>query len=206
VITASASLADLAANGSSELAPYLGRSRPPETCVEWLGIAVTRQIDLAERARTSDQINRRQTHAAHLHDQLFTALIDAIAAAATLLDRGLAAHMERYPSCADGARVDDDVETYAALLVDAHRSANRRAEFLIGGYTSFLGGAIEAAGALAEAELATARRRRWERAAPERLVERHAMQVYSALVNALGGLLAYARLTAEDRGASGGTF
>jgi hypothetical protein len=207
VITVSASLADLAAHGSSELAPYLGRPRPPETCLEWLGIAVARQTDLAQRARTADQINRRQTHAAHLHDQLFTELLDAIAAAATLLERALAYHMARHPESANGVHADDDVEAYAALLVNAHRSATRRAEFLLGGYTSFLGGAIEAAGALAEAELATARRRRWERSDPARLVEQRAAQIYSALVNALGGLLAYARLTAEDRrGASGSTF
>src|SRR4051812_506903 len=206
VITSSASLADLAAHGSSELAPYLGRPRPPETALEWLGIAAARQTDVAQRAPTADQINRRQAHAAHLHYQLFTALIDAIAVAATLLHRALACHIERPPSSPGGANADEDVEDYAALLVTAHRRAPRRAEFLLGGYTSFLGGAIEAAGALTEAELATARRRRWERAAPERLVEQRAAQVYSALVNALGGLLAYARLTAEDRGASSGTF
>jgi hypothetical protein len=203
VITASASLAELAAHGSRELAPYLGRNRPPETCIEWLGIAVSRQTDLAQRARTADQINRRRTHAAHLHDQLLTELLDTIAAAATLLDRGLATHMERHPASADGGRPDDDVETYATMLVNAHRDATRRAEFLLGGYTSFLGGAIEAAGSLAEAELAAARRRRWERSEPEQLVAQRASQVYNALVNALGGLLAYARLTAEDRESSG---
>jgi hypothetical protein len=37
-------------------------------------------------------------------------------------------------------------------------------------------------------------------------VTERAAQVYSALVNALGGLLAYARLTAEDRGEPSGTF
>jgi len=205
VITESASLADLAAHGSRELAPYLGRPRPPETCLEWLGIAVARQTDLAQRARTGDQINRRQTRSAHLHQELLTELLDTIAATATLLDRALAAHMERYPGSADGGRPDDDVETYAGLLVTAHRDATRRAEFLLGGFTSFLGGAIEAAGALAEAELAVAHRRRWERSDPEHLVKQRAGQVYSALVNALGGLLAYARLTAEDR-AGGGTF
>ena len=203
MITASASLADLAAHGSRELAPYLGRSRPPETCVEWLGIAVARQTDLAQRARTADQINPRRTHAAHLHEQLLTELLDTIAAAATLVDRALASHMERHPASADGGRPDDDVEEYAAMLVTAHRDATRRAEFLLGGYTSFLGGAIEAAGALAQAELAAAGRRRWERSDPDRVVRQRAAQVYSALVNALGGLLAYARLTAEDRGSSG---
>jgi hypothetical protein len=203
VITASASLADLAAHGSRELAPYLGRERPPETAVEWLGIAVGRHTDLAQRARTGDQINRRRTHASHLHEQLLTELLDTIAVTATLLDRALAAHVKRHPASADGGRPDDDVETYATLLVNAHRDATRRAEFLLGGYSSFLGGAIEAGGALAEAELASARRRRWERTDTDHSVAQRAAQVYSALVNALGGLLAYARLTAEDRGTSG---
>jgi hypothetical protein len=88
--------------------------------------------------------------------------------------------------------------------VNAHRSATRRAEFLIGGYASFLAGAIEAGGALGEAELQLARARRWDRADPERLVAQRASQVYGALVNALGGLLAYARLTAEDAERRGG--
>jgi hypothetical protein len=199
VITASASLAELATHGSHELAPYLGRTRPPETCVEWLGIAVAREPDLAQRARTSDQINRRQTRSAHLHDPLIGALTDTIAGVAAIVARALECHTERHDASTEGGHPDDDVETYAALLVNAHRSATRRAEFLIGGYASFLGGAIEAAGALAEAELALAHRRRWDRSDLEPLVAQRAAQVYSALVNALGGLLAYARLTAEDR-------
>jgi hypothetical protein len=201
VITASASLAELAAHGSLELTPYLGRPRPPESCVEWLGIAVAREPDLAQRARTNDQINRRQMQSAHLHEPLLVALTDTIAGVAALVNRALECHMERHEPSAEGGRADDDVEAYAKLLADAHRSAMRRAEFLIGGYASFLGGAIEAAGALAEAELILARKRRWDRSDPERLVAQRATQVYSALVNALGGLLAYARLTAEDRAA-----
>jgi hypothetical protein len=203
VITASASLAELAAHGSRELDTYLGRPRPPETCLEWLGIAVARQPDLAQHARTSDQINRRQARWAHLHAPLLSALTDAIAGATAWVDRALECHMERHESSAEGGRPEDDVEAYARLLSNAHRHATRRAEFLIGGYASFLGGAIEAAGALAEAELAVARKRRWDRSDPERLMAERAAQVYSALVNALGGLLAYARLIAEDRGQPG---
>ena len=203
MITASASLAELAAHGSRELAPYLGRPRPPETCIEWLGIAVARLPDLAQRARTSDEINRFQARWAHLHAPLLSALTDAIAGAAAFVDRALASHTARHGASADGGHPDDDVEAYAELLVSAHRHATRRAEFLIGGHASFLGGAIEAAGALAEAELASARKRRWDRSDPERLVTERSAQVYSALVNALGGLLAYARLTAEDRGQTG---
>ena len=200
MITASASLADLAAHGSRELGPYLGRPRPPHTALEWLGIAVTRLPDLAARARTGDEVNRRQLRAAHLRASLVDALTDGIAGAAALALQALRCHLERHESSADGGRLEDDVEEYAALLANAHRSAPRRSEFLIGGYASFLGGAIEAAGALADAELALAGRRRWDRSDPDRLVGQRANQVYSALVNALGGLLAYARLTAEDLG------
>ncbi|MEA2411415.1 MAG: hypothetical protein QOC77_1976 [Thermoleophilaceae bacterium] len=198
MITDPASLAELAARGSGELSPYLGRPRPPDSALEWLGIAVARLPDLAARARMSDQINRRQTRAAHLHEPLLDALNEGIAGATALAARALACHLERHPASAEGSTPDADVEAYATLLVDAHRSAPRRAEFLIGGYSSFLGGAIEAAGALGDAELAAARKRRWDRSDPEQLVGQRAGQVYSAVVNALGGLLAYARLITED--------
>jgi hypothetical protein len=198
VITASTTLVDLAAHGSKVLQPYLGRPHPPETPVEWLGIAVGRLPDLAAHARTTDQIHDRHRSTPELYAPLIDALTYAIAGGAAFGGRALECHLARHPASTEGTRPDDDAEAYAALLVDAHRSAKRRAEFLIGGYASFLAGAIEAAGALAEAELGLARARRWDRADPERLVAQRASQVYSALVNALGGLLAYARLTAED--------
>ena len=196
MITASASFADLAAHGASELAPYLGRPRPPDTTLEWLGIAVTRLPDLAAKARTRDQVvTPLRPRVDQLHAPLVEELASEIAGAAALTGRALDCLVSRHPT---DQRKDEDVDTYATLLVTAHRSAVRRAEFLIGGYASFMGGAIEAAGALAEAELAAARKRRWERSDPERQIKERAEQVYSALVNALGGLLAYARLTAED--------
>jgi hypothetical protein len=198
VITASASLADLSAHGAGELRPYLGRPRPPETTVEWLGIAVSRLPDLGARARTADEIHNRGGRMRRLHMPLMEALTDGIAAAGSFLSRALDCHLARHAASSEHSNIEEDVESYAALLVRAHRSAGRRAEFLIGGYASFLAGAIEAAGALGEAELSVARARRWDRANPERLVAQHASAVYSALVNALGGLLAYARLTAED--------
>jgi hypothetical protein len=198
VITASASLADLASHGSRELRPYLGRPRPPETTVEWLGIAVGKLPDLSTRARTADELHNRGRRTPHLHAPLLGALTEGIAGGAALGQRALERHLARHPASAEGSRFEEDVESYAGLLVNAHRSATRRAEFLIGGYASFLAGAIEAGGALAEAELALARARRWDRTDPERLVAQRASQVYSALVNALGGLLAYARLIAED--------
>jgi hypothetical protein len=198
VLTGSASLAELARHGSRELAPYLGRPRPPDTALEWLGIAVGSIPELATRARTADEIARHRTHSSGLHAPLFDSLADAIAGAAAIGLQALERHLERHELEADAPTVDEDVEAYADLLVAAHRSASRRAEFLIGGYASFLGGAIEAAGALANAELAAARARRWDRSDPSRQVAQRASQVYSALVNALGGLLAYARLTAEE--------
>jgi hypothetical protein len=201
VISASASLAELAAHGSSELGPYLGRPRAPQSALEWLGIAVARLPDLAARARMRDQINPRKVRVAHLHEPLVDALTEGIASAAALGSRALECHLEKHPASADDASPHEDVEAYAALLVDAHRSAPRRAEFLIGGYSSFLGGAIEAAGALADAELAAARSRRWERSDHDAVVRQRAGQVYQALVNALGGLLAYARLIAEETSA-----
>jgi hypothetical protein len=198
VISTSASLADLAAHGSDVLQPYLGRPHPPETTLEWLGIAVGRLPELAAHARTADQIHDRHRNTPDLYAPLIEALTDAIADGAALGGRALDCHLARHPASAEGTGPEDDAEDYAALLVEAHRSARRRAEFLIGGYASFLAGAIEAAGALAEAELGLARARRWDRADPERLVAQRANQVYSALVNALGGLVAYARLTVED--------
>jgi hypothetical protein len=203
VITASASLADLGAHGSPELQPYLGRPHPPETALEWLGIAVGKLPDLSTRARTADEIQNRRARTPQLHAPLVEALTDGIAGAAALCQRALDAHMARHPVSMEGSRLEDDVEGYARLLVNAHRGATRRAEFLIGGYASFLAGAIEAGGALGDAELQLARARRWDRADPERLVGQRASQVSSALVNALGGLLAYARLTAEDAGRQG---
>ncbi|MEA2457558.1 MAG: hypothetical protein QOC95_530 [Thermoleophilaceae bacterium] len=197
--TASVSLAELARHGARELAPYIGRQRPPDTTLEWLGIAVGKLPDLAARARTADEVNWRRPGGMQAHAPLLDALTDAIAGAVAMGSTALTHHLERHPSGSDGGSTDADVEAYTSLLVAAHRSAPRRAEFLIGGYASFLGGAIEAAGALAEAELGEARARRWDRADPARLVSQRANQVYSALVNALGGLLAYARLTAEHR-------
>jgi hypothetical protein len=145
VITAAASLADLASHGENELQPYLGRPRPPQSALEWLGIAVARLPDLGARARMSDQINPRKVRVAHLHEPLVDALTDAIASAAALGARALDCHIEKHPASPESGNAAADVEAYAALLVDAHRSAPRRAEFLVGGYSSFLGGAIEAA-------------------------------------------------------------
>src|SRR3954466_10475547 len=89
VMTSSASMADLAAHGSNELQPYLGRPRPPQSALEWLGVAVARPPAPPARARVSDQITPRKTQVAHLHEPLLEALTDSIAGAAALGARAL---------------------------------------------------------------------------------------------------------------------
>jgi hypothetical protein len=80
----------------------------------------------------------------------------------------------------------------------AQRSAPRRSEMMVGAYASFIGGAIEAGGALADAELEQLGARRWDRVDHARVTGLRAEQFYVALTNALGGLLAYARLLDES--------
>jgi hypothetical protein len=119
----------------------------------------------------------------------------SLGTAAAMVERSREALVERFPECEEA---DGGPEGYAELLETALRSAPRRAEMMISGHTAFLAGAIEAAGALNEAELAIARARRWERIDPGRTVELRSMQLHGALTNILGGLLAYAHLIAED--------
>jgi hypothetical protein len=109
VITASASLAELAAHGAPELQPYLGRPRPPETALEWLGIAVGKLPDLSTRARTADEIQNRGERTPQLHAPLLEALTDGIAGAAALGRRALDAHLERHPVSLEGSLLEDDV-------------------------------------------------------------------------------------------------
>ena len=66
------------------------------------------------------------------------------------------------------------------------------------GHAAFIGAAVEAAGALGQSELELAGPRRWERGETEAVVKIHAGQLHAAISNAIGGLLAYARLVAED--------
>jgi hypothetical protein len=190
------SVADLALRGSDQLAHYRERERPPATPLEWLGIAVAYLPELSARARTADEVHwHSRTQSVKLRAPLLEALADALAVATATVEEARHRLLERHPAAAAS---DDAAEPYAELLEGAHRSAPRRAEMMIGGYASFLGGAVETAGCLAEAELAIACARRWDRIDHERLVEVRAAQLHTALSNALGGLLAYARLVAED--------
>ena len=198
MLAASVSLKELAQHGAGVLEHYRDRERAPETAVEWLGLAVGRLPQLSATARTIDEIPwRTLSSGSTLHAPLVDALERELAEAAALLQAALDEHLQLHPEGAAGSDPGEDADTYAAMLVQAHRDTPRRAEFLVGGFTAFLSGAIEVAGYLNDAELAAARARRWDRGDYQRTVAVRAGQLYEAIVNALGGLLAYARLTAE---------
>jgi hypothetical protein len=189
------SIGDLTRLGSDRLDHLLDRSHPPATTLEWLGIAVANIPELWAAARTADEVHwRSRTQSAELRGSLLDAFMEALGVAAAMVDQAREQLLARHAD----VDADDDPDSYAAMIEMAHRSAPRRAEMMIGGYASFLGAAIEAAGALADGELADARRGRWERTHTGDLVAVRAAQLQSALANALGGLLAYARLVAED--------
>ena len=192
------SIADLTRLGADELAHFLEREHPPGSPLEWLGIAVGRMPELAARARTADEVHwHSRSQAVRLRVSFLDSLMDELGIAAALIQQA----RDRLVECHGAGDGDDGgAEIYAELLEAAHRSAPRRAEMMIAGYASFLGAAIEAGGVLADAELARARPRRWERNDPDELVAVRVAQLHSALSNALGGLLAYARLVAEDSG------
>jgi hypothetical protein len=84
---------------------------------------------------------------------------------------------------------DGDAEGYAELFEAAHRSSPRHAERLISAYAAFVASAIEAAGALAEAE----------RENRDEVMATRSAQLYAALTTALGELLAYVRLVSADQ-------
>jgi hypothetical protein len=191
VTPSSLTLAELVERGTGEIAHYRGRARPPATALEWLGIAVTQLPELSGRARTVDDLHGRARSApANIRASLLSALARELAAAAATVGEARRLLTERYPGCEAG----DTPESYSTLVEPALDRAPRRSEMTIGAYAAFLGGAIEAAGALAEAELGMSGARRWDRVDHDRTVEVHAEQLSSALSNALGGLLAYARL------------
>jgi hypothetical protein len=191
VTPSSLTLAELVERGTGEIAHYRGRARPPATPLEWLGIAVTQLPELSGSARTVDDLSGRARSApADIRASLLRALSRELGAAAATIGEALRLVTSRYPSCDAG----DTPEAYSSLVEPALDRAPRRSEMTIGAYASFLGGAIEAAGALVEAELGMSRAPRWDRADHEHVVEVRAEQLCSALTNAQGGLLAYARL------------
>jgi hypothetical protein len=188
------SLADLTRAGAPEISHYRDRERAPASPAEWLGIAVGRLPDLSATARTADAVApRSRVQSVEVRAPLLEALSTELGVAAATVEAARQSLLARHPGCGDS-----DADEYAALLEAAHRGSPRRADRMIAGYTAFIGGAIEAAGGLADAELDAARAGRWERSDHGRLAELRAAQLHAALTNALGGLLAYARLVAED--------
>ncbi len=191
----SVTLAELVERGAADIAHYQGRAQPPASPLEWLGIAVAHMPELTACAHTADDVAPRvRPAAAGIREQLLAALARELGTAAATIEQARRRLVERRPDCDSGDTPDD----YSALVEAAQRNAPRRSEMMIGAYASFLGGAIEAAGGLADAELAGLRGRRWDRTDHEALAATRAGQLHSALTNALGGLLAYARLLDQD--------
>jgi hypothetical protein len=189
------SLAELIERGAAEIAHYRGRARPPASPLEWLGIAVAHLPELIASARTADDVSGRSrtTHASY-RAPLLDALAGHLGTAAATIDRARETLVLRHPGCDSGERPEE----YSELIEAAQRDALRRSEMMVSAYASFLGGAIEAAGGLCDAEFSGASAGRWERDDHEHAADVRAEQLHTALVNALGGLLAYARLLAED--------
>jgi hypothetical protein len=182
-----ASLAELRRRGAPALAHYLERAQPPSNPLEWLGIAVGGLPELSARARTADEVHpESRFQSVNLRAPLLDALADELASATALIAAARDSLLERYP----GVAVEEgDAEDYAELFELGHRNSPRHAERLISAYAAFIAGAIEAAGALCEAE-------HDGRAA---VASTHAAQLYAALTTALGELLAYVRIVSTDQ-------
>jgi hypothetical protein len=178
VTSSQLSLDDLVGLGAEDLARYVDRQRLPASPLEWLGIAVTRIPGLMAGGRTADDIAGR---AGPLRDRLLDALTRELGVAAGIVDQARARLAERHPGCIGD---ESNPEVYAELLEAANSSTPRLSETMTASYASFLGGAIETAGALADAGPGVR--------------DVRAQQLASALGNTLGGLLAYARLINRD--------
>jgi hypothetical protein len=189
------SLAELLERGARDIEHYRGRAQPPASPLEWLGIAVAHMPELTACARTADDVSGRSRPAPpEVRAPLLDSLARELGAAAATIDQALKRLLERHPECDSGERPEE----YSELIEIAQRPATRRSEMMIGAYAAFIGGAVEAAGGLADEELAVAHPRRWDRTDHEPIVETRAGQLHAALTNALGGLLAYARLLEAD--------
>jgi hypothetical protein len=194
VTSHSPSLAELIGRGADDLAHFLERDRPPQSPLEWLGIAVSRIPALTATARTADDVSGRTRPAPPgVRAPLLDALARELGAAAALIEQARERLVAQHPGCDSGG-----IEEYAEIVAAGQRSSPRRSEMMIGAYASFLGTAVETAGSLAEAEIGMASARRWDRADHASVAETRAGQLSAALNNTLGGLLAYARLLTED--------
>jgi hypothetical protein len=169
------------------MAHYLEREQPPSNPLEWLGIAVGGLPELSARARTADEVHpESRIQSVDVRAPLLDALADELADAAALVAAARDSLLVRYPELA----VDEgDAEDYAELFELGHGNSPRHAERLISAYAAFVAGAIEAAGALCDAECD----------GRDDVARIHAAQLYAALTTALGELLAYVRIVSTDQ-------
>lgn len=195
----------LVAEGRPAVDAHLTRERPPATALEWLGIALTVLPALAERARMVDGMSPHPRHRplADALDRLLDGFHTELAGSTALVHEALRCHLDAHPAGEAEDGVVESAEAHARLLVECQGGAPRLSEFLAGSHLTFLGAAVEASGSLAAAELAVATMPAHGsepvRRARQQGVELRADQVRSALVAALGGLLAYSELAAERR-------
>ena len=195
----------LLAEGRPAVAAHLERGRPPATTLEWLGIGLTGLPALAERARTVDGMSPHPRHRplADALERLLDGFHAEIAAATAILHEALTRHLARHPDDDADGGVIESAEAHARIIVERQGGAPRLSEFLVGSHLTFVGAAVEASGSLAAAELALASMPEGTsepgRRARQLAVDQRAEQVRSALVAALGGLLAYSELAAERR-------
>jgi len=191
----SLSLTDLVDLGEKEKRLHAPQSRPPESPLEWLGLAVGELPFLSSAARLVDDLNWHSLapNAVEMHVRIIDSLSRQLAAAAVLLNRALGAYLKRQPAMGTHAEAFADVDVLSQALVEDHPLLSRRAELLLGAYSSALGGAIQSAGQLADAELAMVA---GESGPDPELI---ASVTYDGLTRALATLLGHARLNARDR-------
>lgn len=171
------------------------QSRPPESPMEWLGLAVGELPFLSSAARLVDDLNWHSLapNKVEMHVRIIDGFSRQLAAAAVLVHRSLTAYLKRQPAMGTLGEALVDVDILSHTLVEDHPLLSRRAELLLGGYSSGLAAAVQAAGQLADAELAAVA------GEPGPDPELIAAVAYDALSRALATLLGHARLNARDR-------
>jgi hypothetical protein len=191
----SLSLTELVTMGEHEQRLHAPQSRPPESPLEWLGLAVGELPFLSSAARLVDDLNWHSLapNAVEMHVRIIDSLSRQLAAGAVLLHSSLTAYLGRQPAMGTLEDALGDVDILSHALLEDHPFLSRRAELLLGGYSSALAAAIQAAGQLADAELAAVA------GDPGPDPELVAAVAYDAITRALATLLGHARLNARDR-------
>jgi hypothetical protein len=191
----SISLTELVDMSEHDKRMHAPRSRPPESPLEWLGLAVGEMPFLSSSARLVDDLNwhSHAPNAAQMHARIIDSLSLQLAGTAAVVHGGLDAYLQRQPAMGTLDEALGDVDVLSQALFEDHPLLSRRSEMLIGGFASALAAAIQAAGQLNDAELAILA----GDAAPD--PELIAAVAYDAITRALATLLGHARLNARDR-------